>query len=1049
MTFLDDRQVLRRALSLVTTAALIAALLFAAPAAPALAVANPGIQFEVVEATAGEASTTYSVVVELLDMPDANFTADVVVVGGTATGGGTDYTLGTPQVSFTTAQEMGATDTVDVTIVSDGDTEGNETIIFGLDNLTNGAEIGANDALTLVIEDDDGEAFSFRVSETAVAETAGPVSLDVVYTGAANLVAETTVTATFSGGTATDGTDITTFGSQDAVFTASSAPGTIVQVTLTVTVDSDVELPETVILQLAGTGVVAGSDTMTITIEDDDSAVVSVADASSVAESGNVDFTVSLTPAAAYDVDFTYAVSEDSPTASALSGVDFGVATPASPITFTAGQTTKTISVPVLADSLDEGDETFTFTLTGATDGVLGVSVASGTITDDDTADLVVSALTVNPVTEGGSTSFDVSLATQPFGTVTVGVSSTDTSLGFDVTSLDFDSGTWSTPQTVTVTPADDALVEYLGSQSSNVDVAVTSAPSDAPYVGQSDFVAVSVTENDTASVVFDVAGPTSGSEGTSVDVDLRLVTMPPGGSLAAGVVVTPSISVTDDTATTPADYTYTPASLTFPDSSADGATVTATVDLVFDDVTDVDETFDVNLLSVTGPASVTPATHVVEIQDVGDSIVEFDLASSTFDEGTTATVNVVIDVPGGFPVPSNVTVDVSELGGSTAAASDHSFVDPTTIVIPNGTPSGTLFPVSIPLADDSIVENDETLNLTLAVTDGPAAAGTEDAHTVTIVETQEVTIEFAASSSTGAEGTTTPEVGVTLDAGGETLAVPVSALVGISGGTATGSDHGFTTLTSVVFTGTETLETVAINPVTDTLVEGDETLDLLLQSPSVQAVIGAGDSHTFTITDANAVPTIEFSSVDPLVIGESDANGSVVVEISMAPGDELAYEVVVPVSVAGTATSGADFAALGASVTFPVGAVDAATQSIVINPSVDAVHEPTETILLSFGTFTGPAVPGTDVTHTVEITDENPVTVEFAAGSVSGAEGTSPSLAFVVTVPGGGTTVAPIAVTIVDDGTGTAGAPADATLPMVVIPTGTSGTYSDPSTLR
>ena len=78
------------------------------------------------------------------------------------------------------------------------------------------------------------------------------------------------------------------------------------------------------------------------------------------------------------------------------------------------------------------------------------------TITDDDTANLVVSAFTLS-VGEAGSGEFTVKLATQPSANVSVSVSSDDTAAAtVSHASLSFTTANWNTAQTVTVSGVDD-----------------------------------------------------------------------------------------------------------------------------------------------------------------------------------------------------------------------------------------------------------------------------------------------------------------------------------------------------------------------------------------------------------------------------------------------------------------------------------------------------------------------------------------------------------------------------------------------------------------
>lgn len=53
-------------------------------------------------------------------------------------------------------------------------------------------------------------------------------------------------------------------------------------------------------------------------------------------------------------------------------------------VTFNGGETAKTVTVPVLGDTVDESNETFSVTLNDPTDATLGDAQATGTIQDDD-----------------------------------------------------------------------------------------------------------------------------------------------------------------------------------------------------------------------------------------------------------------------------------------------------------------------------------------------------------------------------------------------------------------------------------------------------------------------------------------------------------------------------------------------------------------------------------------------------------------------------------------------------------------------------------------
>ena len=106
---------------------------------------------------------------------------------------------------------------------------------------------------------------------------------------------------------------------------------------------------------------------------------VSVADARArEGEDETIDFAVSLSRAASGPVSVTYATADGSATA----GSDYTATS--GTLTFAAGETSKTVSVPVLDDAHDEGDETLTLRLSAATGAVIADGVATGTIENTD-----------------------------------------------------------------------------------------------------------------------------------------------------------------------------------------------------------------------------------------------------------------------------------------------------------------------------------------------------------------------------------------------------------------------------------------------------------------------------------------------------------------------------------------------------------------------------------------------------------------------------------------------------------------------------------------
>ena len=128
---------------------------------------------------------------------------------------------------------------------------------------------------------------------------------------------------------------------------------------------------------------------------------LSVADASDAENDGKVEFTVTLSEAAATAVTATWTASiETDDTAVAA---DLGT-TKTGTVTVAAGNMMGTFEVPVVNDATDEGDETFTVTLSSPSSNAKLETdpTATGTIEDDDAAMPTISAVAVTstPVLE-------------------------------------------------------------------------------------------------------------------------------------------------------------------------------------------------------------------------------------------------------------------------------------------------------------------------------------------------------------------------------------------------------------------------------------------------------------------------------------------------------------------------------------------------------------------------------------------------------------------------------------------------------------------------
>src|SRR5205823_14539876 len=112
----------------------------------------------------------------------------------------------------------------------------------------------------------------------------------------------------------------------------------------------------------------------------------------------NATFTVSLSAASPQNVTVAYATADGTATA----GSDYTATS--GTLTFTPGQTSKTVAVAVKGDTVDENDETFSVRLSAPADATVGPSTAAATTRDDDVVLASVGNATVKEGHSGTST---------------------------------------------------------------------------------------------------------------------------------------------------------------------------------------------------------------------------------------------------------------------------------------------------------------------------------------------------------------------------------------------------------------------------------------------------------------------------------------------------------------------------------------------------------------------------------------------------------------------------------------------------------------------
>ena len=708
----------------------------------------------------------------------SDLTANLTTTGGTATGGGTDYTLpGTPAITFlagTYATGTGIQNAA-LAVTDDRLVEGDETAALGLaivQNIGTQVSVGGTTAHTLTITDNDTATIGFTAGTSTALESIGTqnisatLTINAIGTGTIGLASNLTANLTTTGGTATGGgTDYTLPGTPAITFLAGTYAGGTGTQTAAVAVTDDrlVEGSETAALGLAiaqniGTQAsVGGTTAHTLTITDNDTATIGFTAGTSTALESigtqNISATLTINAIGTGTIGLASNLTANLTTTGGTatgSGTDYTL--PGSPAvtflagTYATGTGTQTAALTVTDDRLVEGDETAALGLAiaqniGTQVSVGGTTTHTLTITDNDTATIGFTT-GASSTSEGvGTQSVSATLTINAIGTGTIGLASnltanltssggTATGGGTDYTlpgspAVTFLAGTYAGgtgTQNASVPITDDRAVE--GSETAALGLAIAQNIGTQVSVGGTTTHTLTITDNDTATIGFLAATSTKG-EGAGTDALTAVLTVSAIGTgpitLARNVTV--NLSGTG-TATSTADYTL-PGTINFLAGDADGAQHSVNLAIVDDFRVEGNETVQATLAMGTdgtgGAVSVAPATasHTTTITDNDTAKVQYVTATSNSAEGgspVTLTAVLSLQVTGtGGPIGLDRDVTVGFTAtGGTATAAD--FVLPGSVTFPAGSLAGDTKSANLTIVDDALVEGTETAVLGLSI---------------------------------------------------------------------------------------------------------------------------------------------------------------------------------------------------------------------------------------------------------------------------------------------------------------------------------------------
>jgi len=523
-------------------------------------------------------------------------------VAGSATAG-LDYVL--LSTSPVTIPAGSTSVNIQYVLIDDELSEPAETILFTLSNPSGGVSLGSTATHTVSIQDNDQPSeIRFGLASSSFSESAGSVNVSLTINPAAPRNIQVPINVSGSAFSPND------HNLTSQIITIPQG-ATSHQISVNIVDDNLAEGDETIVLSLGSPslgGVLGTPSTHTLTIEDNDTLpTLSISNTTAI-EGQSLVFPISLSSVSGSAVTFTYTISDGT----ATSPGDYEVNPMTGSMSIPAGQTTTSLIVPTKTDSLIEGNETVTVTLSAVSGANSGGLTATGTIQDaNGPVEISVADASVE---EGINLQFVISIPVASTQAVTVSYATADgndTNSVFNATVANSDftsaSGTVTIPAgqtqvTITVPTIEDTVYE----ENERMRL-ILSSPSTGARLERA--VGIGTIINDDSAPVLQFAAATSTfDEGAGiVQVSVQL-------AQALGQPVTVPISLSG-TANSSQDYlNITGGSLTF---NSEETTKNISISLINDELAEPNETIVITLGTPTSPATLgTTVTHTLTIQD-------------------------------------------------------------------------------------------------------------------------------------------------------------------------------------------------------------------------------------------------------------------------------------------------------------------------------------------------------------------------------------------------------------------------------------------------
>ncbi|WP_199247638.1 S-layer family protein [[Phormidium] sp. ETS-05] len=569
-------------------------------------------------------------------------------------------------------------------------------------------------------------------------------------------------------------------------------------------------------------------------------------------------------------------------------------------VTFADGDAAaKTVTVPVVQDTVVEGTETVNLTLSTTSAATIGTqNSATLNILDDDTLSGGDDTLSGGDDTlsggddtlSGGTLQFSApSFTVQEDGTVVQAITVTRTggSSGAVTATVNLSDGTATapgdydnTPITVTFADGDTAdktvavpVVQdtiFEGTETVNLTLSTTSAAT----IGTQNSATLNILDDDTLSGGDDtlsggddtLSGGDDTLSGGTLQFSAPSFTVQEDGTVVQAITVTrtggssgavtATVTLTDGTATAPGDYDNQPLTVSFADG--DTAAKTVAVPVVQDTLFEETETVNLTLANVTGGAVIgtqnTATLNITDDDTANPGTVSFDAPTVSVNENLPLAV-VSINRTGGTDGAVSLQVNLRD-GTATAGLDYVNSPSPQVVTFADGDAEPK--PVSIPILDDDLVEGNETISVELTGVSGGVTAGVVSSLILQIVDNDVTpvlpgTLEFSAPTFSSIEGKPTAEITVNRTGGSDGA---ISANLVFTEGTAkAGVSFNASPIPVIFADGDATAKRVRIPIFDDAVVEDLPTFNVALADVTGGATVGAQSNAAVQIANNDAAP--------------------------------------------------------------------------------------------------------------------------------------------------------------------------------------------------